>query len=316
MLRIDDGREIAETFELGGDGLLEGPIARGEVGQVWKLTTRTGTFAVKEPFDARSADGADDEARFQDLAIESGVPAPAVIRAGDGRVAADIGTSRVRVYEWVDLRPADRALDPALVGAAVAKLHRVRYHGRNGLHPWYSEPVGARAWDSLGAELVAAGAPFADRLAERRDELVALELLLEGPTSVQTCHRDLFADNVLSTATGQLCIIDWENSGLADPSQELAVVLFEFAAQDGERARILYEAYRNDGGPGTVTRPESFAMAIAQLGHIGHHSASRWLASAELDDRIRNEARVDEFLTVGITRTQIDNILDSLAGHS
>ena len=49
---------------------------------------------------------------------------------------------------------------------------------------------------------------------------------------LQTCHRDLWADNVLPTADGGVCVIDWENSGPADPSQELGCVLFEFARGD------------------------------------------------------------------------------------
>ena len=56
---------------------------------------------------------------------------------------------------------------------------------------------------------------------------------------IQTCHRDLWADNVLPTADGGVCVIDWENSGPADPSQELGCVLFEFARFDPGRVRAL-----------------------------------------------------------------------------
>ena len=76
--------------------------------------------------------------------------------------------------------------------------------------------------------LDAAGAPFAMRLGELRDELVAVEQLLTPPRHLRTCHRDLFADNLRVTADGDLCVIDWDNCGLADPGQELALVLYEF----------------------------------------------------------------------------------------
>ena len=133
------------------------------------------------------------------------------------------------------------------------------------------------------------------------------------PTALQSCHRDLFADNVLPTPSGSICVIDWENSGLADPSQELALVVFEFAGADAARAQALVDAYRAAGGPGVVDRPESFSMVIAQLGHIGELSCRRWLDVARPDERDRNEARVDEFLSDGITPELIESILEAVA---
>ena len=41
-----------------------------------------------------------------------------------------------------------------------------------------------------------------------------------------------------------MCVIDWENSGPGDPSQELGCVLFEFGRSDPGRARALVTAYR------------------------------------------------------------------------
>ena len=60
---------------------------------------------------------------------------------------------------------------------------------------------------------------------------------------LQTCHRDLWADHVLPTGDGGVCVIDWENSGPADPSHELACVLFDFARGDAGRARVLMRTY-------------------------------------------------------------------------
>ena len=135
------------------------------------------------------------------------------------------------------------------------------------------------------------GAPFAERLSEMRDELVALEGLMEEPRDLQTCHRDLWADNVLRTAAGGLCVIDWENCGLADPSQELALVLFEFGLGDPRRARALYRAYLEAGGPGRIDRRGNFSMLIAQLGHIGEDACARWLDPGESEaERERQEA--------------------------
>ena len=324
MLSVRDADRVAARFGLGGEAMLAGPVARGELGQVWRIETDRGRWAVKEPFEPPSADEAADDATYQEAMGASGVSMPAIVRTVEGGVVADLGTAVVRVYEWVDLLPADRRLDPVAVGKLVASIHRVRHHGRSPVHPWYTEPVGAWRWDELAKELADAGAPFAATLAALRDELVALEQLLEPPSDLQTCHRDLFADNILRraeslarsgtrsarTAAGTLCVIDWENSGLADPSQELTVVLFEFACGDAERARRLYRAYVEADGPGRIERAGHFSMAIAQLGHLGELACRRWLDPTY--DRARSAARVQEFLGEPMTRQLIDGFLAAI----
>ena len=55
----------------------------------------------------------------------------------------------------------DSRLDPALVGAVVAAIHRVSVTDPGPLDPWYHEPVGADRWDELAGQLAEAGAPFA-----------------------------------------------------------------------------------------------------------------------------------------------------------
>jgi len=79
MLRADDAQLIATVFGLGSSGVLDGPVARGEVGQVWRLETTDGVFAVKEPFEPPEESATDDEAAFQDLGVAAGVPAPYVV---------------------------------------------------------------------------------------------------------------------------------------------------------------------------------------------------------------------------------------------
>jgi Ser/Thr protein kinase RdoA (MazF antagonist) len=304
---------VASAFGLGGDAVLDGPVARGEVGQVWRLSTPVGTFAVKQPFEPPSTAEAVDDARFQDAAKAAGVALPAVVRAPNGAVVVDIDGRHFRLYAWVDLLDVDRQLDPCAVGAAVASIHRVVYRGATGVHAWYTDAVGEQAWDELIAQLVAADAPFASRFAARRDEIVALERFLDPPSELQTCHRDLFADNVRGTPGGEVCVIDWENSGLADPSQELALVLFEFAGADADRARALLDDYRACGGTGSVDLPQSFSMVIAQLGHIAELSCRRWLDPLRSEERQRNAGRIEEFLSDGITLGLVDTILDAVA---
>jgi thiamine kinase-like enzyme len=152
-------------------------------------------------------------------------------------------------------------------------------------------------------------------LADLRDELVALESWIEPPEMLQTCHRDLWADNVLPTADGGVCVIDWDNSGPAEPSQELGGVLFEFARTDPGRARILVDAYRRAGGPAAMKRRGHFSMLIAQLGHITEIAATDWLKpNARSPQRTDSAAWIGEVLDDPHTRELLDNLLAAVCG--
>jgi Ser/Thr protein kinase RdoA (MazF antagonist) len=309
-----DAADLARSFGLGGGAKLsDGPVARGKQGLVWRLETAEGRWAVKVPFRPSAEGDVRLATAFQEAAFAAGVPTPQVRRATDGLVFATVGGTQVRVYEWVDLLGADPRLDPALVGAVVAAMHRVQASepgSWGSLDPWHHQPVGADRWDEIVEQLRDAGAPFAGRLADLRDELVALESWIEPPELLQTCHRDLWADNLLPTADGGVCVIDWEESGPADPSQELGYVLFEFARADSGRALALTDAYREAGGPATVSRRGDFSMLIAQLGHITEMAAADWLKpNVRSPDRADSEAWISEVFDEPHTRDLLDGLL-------
>jgi aminoglycoside phosphotransferase (APT) family kinase protein len=314
VLSVGQGGDVARAFGLGGAARLEGPVARGEQGQVWRLTTREGTWAVKEPFEPPDIEEAGWCAHFQAAAVLAGVPAPRVVRSADGGVVADVGSAQVLLYEWVDLGERTTDLNPALVGHVTAALHQVAVSNSNPEHWWYTEPVGAEAWDELVAATESAGAPFAGRLAAYRPELVALEELIEPAETLRCCHRDLWSDNVLPVAPRGVCVIDWENAGLADPAQELALVVFEFWRGDTDRAASLLRSYEGAGGPGRLDRPQRFSMVVAQLGHIGQDSCQQWLDAGTPAKRERAEGRVEEFLAPNrLDRATVDALLAAAA---
>ena len=68
MLRADDRDTIATAFGLGDALALTGPVARGEVGQVWRLETTRGAWAVKETFDPLEESEIAEAAAFQEAA--------------------------------------------------------------------------------------------------------------------------------------------------------------------------------------------------------------------------------------------------------
>jgi Ser/Thr protein kinase RdoA (MazF antagonist) len=244
---------VAAAFGLGTPTSEVKPVARGEQGSVWRLDTERGSYAVKEPFELQSETDAAGDVEFQEAVLaQSNVPLLPPVRTTSGSIFGDVVGQQFRVYEWVDLLPVNTDLDPALVGETVAAIHRVRHDRPRPLHPWYTDPVGASRWAEMSSELVAAGAPFGAAFASEVPSLIELEGLIEPPRALQSCHRDLFADNILPTPAGEICVIDWENCGLEDPSHELAVVLYDFAYASPSRAATLCNAYRDGRGPGRL----------------------------------------------------------------
>ena len=309
----DRADHIARVFGLGDDAGFTGRVERGEQGSVEELVTSRGAFAVKTSFDTPELDGED--AEFQAAACAAGVPAPAVLRTVAGAWHADIEGLPVRVYEWVEILPPDSTFDPAEAGRVVAAIHRTPFAGVRPRDPWYTEPVGSEAWERLIADVTQAGAPFAAGLDALRDELVGVEALLGPPSALQTCHRDLWSDNMRPAAAGGLCVIDWENCGLASPGEEIAGVVFEFGYGDADRAREVYREYRRSGGPGAVRSPGDFSMTIAQLGHILEIACRIWLRSeAAPQERRHQEVRIGQAIEQPLTRAVIGELLDAVGG--
>ena len=314
-ISLNDGHvpSVLAAFDLGSRGRLSnGPVASGRFGSIWRLDTERGSWAIKQVGDLAPEDFAEllEGAAFQEAARAAGVPTPALRRTRAGEHIADCGEVRVRLHAWVDLHDPDASLDPLDVGRLVAGLHRVDFAGAIGVDPWYTEPVGDARWSELVSVLRAGHAPFADELAALRPELVAMEVFLGGPPrDLRTCHRDLWADNVRATQMGGLCVFDFDNAGLADPSQELALILVEYCTADPRRAGLIRGAYVEAGGPGRVENPTDFAMPIAQLSHIVAEGCRRWLTATTDDERSDNEGWVREFVDRPLTRTVIEALL-------
>lgn len=310
-----DGDAVARCFDLGRVvGASAGPVARGKQGEVWQLDTTDGRWAVKLPFGDVSEVAVQASTVFEEAAHLAGVPTPPVRRTREGAVFGAVAGQLVRVHGWVDVGDPDPMLDPALVGEVLAAIHLLDVPATGPADPWSHEPVGAERWDRLVAELTAAGAPFAGQLADLRDELVALEGWIRPPALLRTCHRDLWADNVLPTPDGGLCVLDWEESGPADPSMELAAVLFEFGRSDPGRARALIAAYGAAGGPASVTARGDFTLLIAQLGHITATASSDWLVPTRRSpSRQAAHAWVREVFDEPHTRVVLDGLLAAVA---
>ena len=288
--------QVADRFDLGPDARLEVEAVRGEQGQVRRLVTASGVFALKETFGELDVDEAELTAAFQARCHDAGVPCPRPLADGDGCYVTHVDGQPVRLQTWADVHDADPMLDPASVGTAVARLHGVVVPATESPHEWHTEPVGAAEWRALVKAARGAGAPYADRLAALVPDLLAMEELLTPMVGRQWCHLDLWADNLRGTPDGGVCVFDFDNAGPAEPTRELAMVLFEFARTGRDRLHALVAAYEEAGGSGRVSRAEDFGVTIAQLHHIGRHQVLGWLHARDPEARARAHAGVEEFV--------------------
>ena len=312
-----DAQEVADAFGLGRASSLSEPVARGELGEIRRLDTEQGGFAVKQEFEAWDVAEAETSTSYHRACWEAGVPTPEPLRTTAGAFVAVVGGEQVRAYSWVDLLDEDTGLDPVEVGELVARLHAVDHPWpTTAVDPWFEAPVGRREWKGVLKASRAAGAPYADRLAELFPSLVEVEQVLTPMRPLQTCHLDMWADNLRCTASGDLCLIDFDNAGPADPSREIAMVAYEFGRGefdegDPARQRAVYDAYVAAGGPGRVRDRSDLALTVAQLHHIGHRHLTMWLAARDAEARARSLAGVEEFLGEPLLLGDIDRLVEA-----
>jgi Ser/Thr protein kinase RdoA (MazF antagonist) len=306
--------DVARLFGLGDP---TGPLvlaARGEQGVIWRLDTATGSYAVKELVMRRTEEDVAADVAFQECAA-AGAASYVVGRTRrtvDGRVLAPFAERQLRVQEWLDMAGLDPSVDPVLVGRMLAELHAVGAARSDPVDPWYTEAVGATRWQEYLSALEGSAYPeVAERLAVGLPDQMSFESLLTEPQDLRTCHRDLWADNVRMTASGRLCVFDWDNCGPASVDHELAMVAWEFGLDDAERIRALLSAYTEAGGPGRVSKPGDFTMLIAQFGHFYELAVAPFLdPTATPADRAHGWARFQEFDSRPLTHAAIAQILD------
>ncbi len=256
------------------------PGGRGALGQIFRLKIGPRRYAVKEIFGGDSPDPSllAAELDFTRRAAEAGVRFPASHAAQDGRIVVPMpsGDGWLRLYDWLDVEPADLTAPelPTRLGDLLGRLHRCALPSDrepDGSPPdeWYDTPPATTVWPALAEASFAAGAEWAPALAARAELISAITALAKpaDPTAMVTCHRDLHPENVLATSDGGLTVVDWDDLGPAETSRELSKVMLDWFYDNDELAtdavRATLVAYRAAGGPGRLTGTDAFGLAVA-----------------------------------------------------
>ena len=292
---------VAAAFALGEPA---GPVefvARGSMGEIWRLRTVDGpSWAVKTPFPWLDVEAWGRDVVLQEAAAEAGVRLPAPRRSPDGRVVVD----GVRVYEWVDLTPVPTPPDGATLeeaGRILGTLHALALPPDPGeeIDEWYLAAPESEELAGLLARGQRAGRPWAAPL-EARFGLVTDLCALVAETTARTddvivCHRDFSPDNVFRpVAGGPAVVLDWENAGPLSAEAELGVTVAAWCgATSPDR---LLAGYAAGGGTATITGPASFLTNIAtRLNYL------KVMADQSLDDdahRTFADAALDRLVQV------------------
>ena len=118
-------------------------MGRGELGEIRRLETDHGTFAVKQELGSWPVDEAGASAAYHRVCWEAGIPIPEPLRAMTGGYTAQVDGERVRAYAWAELADPHPTLDPACgSGTLVARLHQVRHPWPTSeIDPWFEAPL-------------------------------------------------------------------------------------------------------------------------------------------------------------------------------
>ena len=261
---------VATAFGLGPPTRSPTRVTRGAMGEVWRVDTDRGAWAVKALFPWGVYDPMPREVEVQLAAGAAGIAIPRPVIHREVAVVT-VSSRQYRAYEWVDLDPP--VLPPATVeiaheaGYILGAIHGLGLPADSDVERWYTAAPEASAFGDLADAADAAGMWWSGAMRAASpvvQSLLAFVTAEHAPPVV--CHRDFDVSNVLpSTASQSLITLDWENVGPLAPDQELAAALLAWCTASGTVDQTAVGAFLTgyaSGGGDTVVRDSSFSMAV------------------------------------------------------
>jgi Ser/Thr protein kinase RdoA (MazF antagonist) len=288
VLDSDTIEAVTEAFQLGRGPWRCLAIARGSMGQIWRLSNdNSESYALKRLLWEWDEHEAEFSESFRVEAERVGITSGAPRRGADGRIHQNVmvgaGMCTFRAYAWVDGSPmndlSDRRTRIQAVGGLLGKLHGLSIIASPiPPHPWYFRTPSVPEFESLLDRALRQEAGWATALQARRDRIFSIVERIEAAPcpDMIVSHLDVLPGNVLATSSGSLALIDWDTSGLGDPFGELCGALYTWhSVEIGERIEVhwsdiadsaqVYKSHR----PRTTVHdyPEVFACAT-RLNHL------------------------------------------------
>lgn len=223
---------VAEHFLLGEVVENPEPVAAGWAlhNVIWRFTTDTGMWAVKELGGREPASHLEAAATLEAQVHRLGIPSPEPVSGRDGHWLVVIEGRAFRCHHWVTGTCPTADLterDADLAGQALARLHNLRL-------PWHSNCLkppygwGDQHWRNNVERADSAGLHWAPRLAEILDWILDVEAAAvewaSRPHRWVASHRDVRPDNTLRS-DGEVLLVDWDSAGPVVPGGEVANVL-------------------------------------------------------------------------------------------
>ena len=143
--------ELARRFGLGAVRDAPAFVGRGSMGEIWRLQTSRGPWAVKRQFPWVPVQPCPADVQVQQAAAAGGIPLPLPVLTPTGEAVARVGDRHARVYVWTDLaRPVEPPADDrtaAEAGRLLGVLHRLALPSAEPDDPWYTQVPSARFLD-------------------------------------------------------------------------------------------------------------------------------------------------------------------------
>lgn len=253
---------LLEKCKLGS--LLEKPIrvSGGLLNRMYKVKTDSGTYAIKllNP-EVMKRDNAKSNHIFAEtvsnIAKDNGISClPAKIF--DNEVLQIINNYYFLVFDWVDgkvIQDEDLTIEKVKeIAKELAKLHKIDYKNlKEKCKAYYDEnEVDWKFYlDKIENEQIR---ELLSRNAERFNELdkLAIENLSLISNNMVISHRDLDLPNILWNKVYKPVIIDWESTGLVNPSMEVIDTAWNWSGGqkyfDKEKFQVFVKTYEENGG--------------------------------------------------------------------